>query len=48
MTPDALRDVPGRVHTVRALLGGKEMRGKVVRYVCAELEPGPSVVCRVS
>lgn len=39
-TPDALRDVPGRVHTVRLLLGGKQVRGTVVRYVCANSSPG--------
>ena len=39
-TPDALKDVPGRVHTVRLLFGGKEVQGKVVRYVCANSSPG--------
>jgi hypothetical protein len=34
LCPDRLRDVPDRVHTVRLLLGGKQVRGMAVRYVC--------------
>jgi PBSX family phage terminase large subunit len=39
-TPAVLRNVPGRVHTVRTLLTGKDMYGKGVRYVCADSSPG--------
>ena len=38
--PDRLRNVPGRVHTVRLLLGGKRVRNTVVRYVCGNTSPG--------
>jgi len=40
LCPDPLRDVPGRVHTVRLLLGGGQVRGVVVRYVCGNEDPG--------
>jgi hypothetical protein len=37
---DRLRDVPGRVHSARQLLGGKQVRGIAVGYVCGSEGPG--------
>jgi hypothetical protein len=39
-TPAALKDIVGRVNTVRTLLGGKDMHGNPARYVCADSRPG--------
>jgi PBSX family phage terminase large subunit len=39
-TPETVRDVPGRVHTVRLLLAQKEVLGRQARYVCGTSSPG--------
>lgn len=39
-TLEVLKDVPGRVHSVRLLLAEKEVHGRHARYACGNSSPG--------